>query len=137
MTRGAAAPGGTVVLDSEGLVKAIARDRTVTRWLVLAREEDLRVTTSAAILVEVMHPRMNRPAFDWTLSRVVVEPVTEQIARQAAALLAESRLHGHRHAIDAMVAATARAASGPTIVLTSDPDDLTRLCGDTATVVSV
>lgn len=96
MIRGAVAPGGTVVLDSEGLAKAIARDRALTRWLVLAREEDLRVITSAATLVEVMHPRMNRPAFEWTVSRVVVEPVTEQIARQAAALLADARLHGHR-----------------------------------------
>lgn len=32
MTRSPAVPGGTLVLDSEGLAKAILRDRTVTGW---------------------------------------------------------------------------------------------------------
>lgn len=52
----APAPGGTLVLDSEGLAKAVLRDRTVTAWLALARADDLRVITSAATLVEAVHP---------------------------------------------------------------------------------
>lgn len=137
MTRSPAAPGGTLVLDSEGLAKAVLRDRTVTAWLALARADDLRVITSAATLVEVVHPRVNRPALEWTLSRLVVEPVTEPIARHAATLLSDASLHGHKYAIDAMLSATALAAPGPVTVLTSDPDDLAALCGVRVTVIKV
>ncbi|MEU6443556.1 PIN domain-containing protein [Streptomyces sp. NPDC047046] len=137
MTRTAAVPGGTLVLDSEGLAKTVARDRALTAWLALARAEDLRVVTSAATLVEVTHPRVNRAALDWSLSRLVVEPVTEDIARRAFALLASAGLHGHKYAIDAMLAATALLAPGPVTVLTSDPEDLTALLGRHATVIPV
>lgn len=137
MTRLPARPGGTLVLDSEGLAKAVLRDRAVTGWLALARADDLRVITSAATLVEVVHPRINRAALEWTLSRLVVEPVTEPLARHAAGLLSEAGLHGHTYAIDAMLAATALAAPGPVTILTSDPEDLGVLCGGRATVIKV
>ncbi|WP_030753998.1 type II toxin-antitoxin system VapC family toxin [Streptomyces sp. NRRL F-5135] len=137
MTRSTAMPGGTLVLDSEGLAKAVLRDRTVTGWLALARADDLRVITSAATLVEVVHPRINRPALEWTLSRLVVEPVTEAVARHAAALLADTGTHGHKCAIDAMLGATALAAPGPVTILTSDPEGLTALCGGRVTVVKI
>ncbi|MEU6280431.1 PIN domain-containing protein [Streptomyces sp. NPDC047028] len=137
MTRSPAAPGGTLVLDSEGLAKAVLRDRTVTGWLALARADDLRVITSAATLVEVVHPRINRPALEWTLSRIIVEPVSEAIARQAAALLADAGLHGHKYAIDAMLAATALAAPGPVTILTSDQEDLIALGGERITAIKV
>jgi predicted nucleic acid-binding protein len=137
VTRSPAVPGGTLVLDSEGLAKAVLRDRTVTGWLALARADDLRVITSAATLVEVVHPRINRPALEWTLSRIVVEPVTEPIARHAAALLVGAGLHGHKYAIDAMLSATALAAPGPVTVLTSHPEDLTTLCNGRATVIKI
>lgn len=138
MTRPAAAtPGGTLVLDSEGLAKAVLRDRTVTAWLSLARADDLRVVTSAATLVEVIHPRINRPALEWTLSRLVIEPVTDPIARHAATLLSDAGLHGHKYAIDAILAATALAAPSPSIVLTSDPEDLTALCGTRVIMIKI
>ncbi|MCH5677274.1 PIN domain-containing protein [Streptomyces gilvus] len=137
MSRSPAVPGGALVLDSEGLAKAVLRDRTVTAWLALARADDLRVITSAATLVEVVHPRINRPALEWTLSRLVVEPVTEPIARHAAALLADAGLHGHKYAIDAMLSATALAAPGPVTILSSDPEDLAVLCGKRATVIKI
>ena len=137
MTRASATPAGTLVLDSEGLAKAVLRAREVTQWLALARADDLRVITSAATVVEVAHPRLSQPALEWTLSRVVVEPVTETIARRATAILAEAGLHGHRHAIDAMLSATALAAPGPVTVLTSDPEDIATLCGRNVTVIKV
>nr|WSX49783.1 PIN domain-containing protein [Streptomyces sp. NBC_00974] len=137
MTRSPTIPGGTLVLDSEGLAKAVLRERTVTAWLALARADDLRVITSAATLVEVVHPGINRPALEWTLSRLVVEPVTEPIARHAAALLADAGLHGHKYAIDAMLGATALASPGPVTVLTSDPEDLTALCGGRVTIITI
>ena len=132
-----ATPGGTLVLDSEGLAKAVQRDREVTAWLALARADDMRVVTSAATLVEVMHPGIRRPALEWTLSRLVVEPVTEGIARRAAALLADTGRHGHKYAIDAMLSATALAAPGPVTVLTSDPEDLVALCGTRTVVIKI
>ncbi|MEU6393128.1 PIN domain-containing protein [Streptomyces sp. NPDC046939] len=137
MNRPPAAPGGTLVLDSEGLAKAVMRDRAVTAWLALARADDLRVITSAATLVEVVHPHINRPALKWTLSRLIVEPVTEPIARRAAELLADVGLQGHKYAIDAILGATALAAPGPATILTSDPDDLAALCGARVTVIKV
>jgi hypothetical protein len=65
------------------------------------------VITSAAVLVEVIHPKINDAALNWTLSRgtlsrLTVEPVTKSIAHSAAALLRTADLHGHKHAIDAM-----------------------------------
>jgi hypothetical protein len=132
-----AVPGGTLVLDSEGLAKAVQRDREVTGWLALARADDLRVVTSAATLVEVVHPRIKRAAFEWTVSRIVVEPVTEDIAHRAAALLGDAGLHGHKYAIDAMLSATALVAPGPVTVLTSDPEDLMALCGRQVTVIKI
>lgn len=93
--------------------------------------------TSAATLVEVVHPRINRPALEWTLSRIVIEAVTEPIARHAAVLLADAGLHGHKYAIDAMLGATALAAPGPVTVLTSDPEDLAALCDARVTVIKI
>ncbi len=65
--RASATPAGTLVLDSEGLAKAVLRAREVTQWLALALADDLRVITSAAAVVEVAHPRLNRQALEWTL----------------------------------------------------------------------
>ncbi len=113
------------------------RDRAVTAWVALARADDLRVVTSAATLVEVVHPRINRPALEWTLSRIVVGPVTEQIARHAGALLADAGPHGHEYAVGAMLGATALAAPRPVTVLTPDPEDLSALCGDRVAVIRV
>jgi hypothetical protein len=59
------------------------------------------------------------------------------IARQAAALLADAGLHGHKYAIGAILGATALAGHGPVSVLTSDPEDLNTLCGGRATVIKV
>jgi predicted nucleic acid-binding protein len=118
---------GGLVLDSEGLAKAVQRDREVHEWLTAARDSDLPVLTSAAVLVEVIHPRINDSALRWTLSRIRVEPVTQILAQSAAALLRDAALHGHRYAIDAMLCATALAEPGHVTVLTSDIDDIDML----------
>ncbi|GGP89016.1 hypothetical protein GCM10010249_03380 [Streptomyces roseolilacinus] len=44
---------------------------------------------------------------------------------------------GHTYAIDAVLAVTARNASRPVTVLTSDPEDLPLLCGPSVEVVKV
>lgn len=129
--------GGTVVLDSQGLGLLVARDRDVSALVEAAQRRGRSVVTSAVTLVEVIHPRINRAALRWTLSRLAILPMTEQLAQKAADLLGDAGRHGHRYALDAMVAATALTATPPTTVLTSDPDDITALCGDLVGVVAV
>jgi hypothetical protein len=128
---------GTLVLDSEGLSKTVLRDRAMMARLAQADLDGLRVVTSAATLVEARDPQMNQARFDWAVSRLVIEPLTEYIARAASRLLVIHGLHGHQHAIDATVAATALASAAPRIVLTSDPKDLAMLCGKSVRVVRI
>ncbi|MGW4365932.1 hypothetical protein ACWEKT_09825 [Nocardia takedensis] len=63
--------------------------------------------------------------------------MTDEIAFEAIGLLRAAGLHGHEYAIDAVVAATALRAVKPVIVLTSDVDDMTQLCGKRVRVVRV
>ncbi|GAB3645984.1 hypothetical protein GCM10028832_34650 [Streptomyces sparsus] len=72
---------------------------------------------------------MNLPRLHWALSRVKVEPVAEAAARAAAHLLEVTGPHGHTYAVDATVAEAALRQPGPVAVLTSDVDDMARLCG--------
>lgn len=127
---------GALVLDSEGLAKAVQRDREVHEWLTAARDADLPVVTSAAVLVEVIHPRINDAALKWTLSRLRVEPVTQALAQSATALLRGAGLHGHKYAIDAMLSATALALPGRVTILTSDVEDIEMLTAEHARVVA-
>lgn len=127
---------GALVLDSEGLTKAVQRDREVHEWLAAARDSDLPVVTSAAVLVEVIHPKINDAALKWTLSRLRVEPVTQALAQSAAALLRSARLHGHKHAIDAMLCATALQHPGRVTLLTSDVEDIALLTAEHPRVVA-
>ena len=126
---------GTLILDSEGLSRIVHADRWVLNQLEMAYAEDLRVVASAVTLVEARDVRTSQARFDWATSRVAVEPVTKELAREASRLLGEHGMHGHQHAIDAMVAATALAAPAPRIMLTSDPDDMAKLCGASVRVV--
>lgn len=119
---------GTIVLDSEALSKLSRRHRDMTVWLDVARTLDLLVVTSAATLVEARDPKLPQAAFDHAVSLAKVRPVTEEIARTASKLLAAEGLHGHKYAIDAMLAATAHLEHGDVTVVTSDVEDLRQLC---------
>jgi predicted nucleic acid-binding protein len=86
---------------------------------------------------QIERDNLKRPVLEWTLSHTVIESVTEEIARRAAAPLGDAGLHGHRRAIDAMLSATALASPGPVTILTSDPEDLAVLCDRGATVMKI
>lgn len=73
----------------------------------------------------------------WYQSGLRIEPVTEEISMAAIELLCTNRLHRDRYAIDAVVASTALRAPKPVILLTSDEDDMTTLCGKAIKVVAV
>ncbi|GGP87255.1 DNA-binding protein [Streptosporangium pseudovulgare] len=119
----------TVVLDSQGLSAWVAEDR---KFLSMSNAFSMMGTdfvVGANAIVEVSHARVSLPRLRWVLSRVKVEPVTAEVAGAAAELLKNAGLHGHEHAIDATVAVTALRQPGPVAMVTSDIDDMGRLCG--------
>ena len=127
----------TVLLDSEGLSLLVRDDRKVTAMVEQAWRDDAVVAASALTLVKARDPRVHQARFDWVVSRIEIIAVSEDIARLASKLLAQAGIHGHTHAIDAVVAATALRASGATAVLTSDPDDMATLAQGRVRVVKL
>jgi hypothetical protein len=119
----------TVVLDSQGLSAWIVQDRKILAMLQVFHAMGADLVIGANTVVEVSHARVNMPRLQWALSRVKVEPVTERAAKASAELLKAAGLHGHKYAIDATVAEAALRQPGPVAILTSDLDDMARLCG--------
>ncbi|MGA6158861.1 PIN domain-containing protein [Stenotrophomonas sp. NPDC087984] len=127
----------TVVLDSQGLSAWVAQDRKVLAMFQVFHEMGADLVVSANTIVEVSHSRVNLPRLYWALSRVKVEPVTEQAAKAAAELLKSAGLHGHKYALDATVAEAALRQPPPVAVLTSDTDDMAKLCDDRVRLIAL
>ncbi|GAB2469537.1 DNA-binding protein [Streptomyces incanus] len=127
----------TVVLGSEGLSAWIAQDRKFLALLRVFHEMGADLVIGANTIVEVSHSRTDIPRLNWVLSRVKVEPVTEQAAKAAAELLKAAGLNGHKYAIDATVAEVALRQPQPVALLTSDSDDMTKLCGSRVRIISL
>lgn len=128
---------GTVVLDSEGLSKWCAADQRVTTLVREAQQNDFRVVVSALTPIEACNVRAKQDRLRWYLSRLRIEPVTDEISFLAMDLLRKAGLHGHKYAIDAVVCATALQAEKPVAVLTSDVEDISLLCGKQVRAVAV
>jgi hypothetical protein len=120
----------TIVLDAEGFSRVVRRDRDMLHWLVSALKCDWEVFVSAATLVEAVDPQISRAAARWSESKLDVVSVSADTSHTATDMLRTARLHGHTHALDALVAATAAELSRPVTILTSDPADLTQLTQD-------
>jgi predicted nucleic acid-binding protein len=135
MSTGAGA--GAIVLDSEALSLLLRDDRATTARVEAARLRRVPVALCAMTLIEADDHRVHPARIAWVLSRLQVVAVDEETARLASSLLRDAGLHGHKYAIDAAVAATARTLPGPVVVLTSDPEDLALLCGRGVRVVKV
>ncbi|MFI9297403.1 PIN domain-containing protein [Streptomyces gardneri] len=116
------------VLDSEGLSRVVLGDPVMKARLKDARRVGVRVVTSSMTMIEAYHSKVPYPAWRWLLSRVNVEPVTEEIADSAITVLKNAGLHGHKYAIDAALAVIAGRQRGLVVVFTSDEDDMTKLC---------
>ncbi|MGW7618044.1 DNA-binding protein [Streptomyces antimycoticus] len=127
----------TVVLGSQGLSAWVAQDRKVLAMFQVFHEMGADLVVSANTIVEVSHARVNLPRLNWALSRVKVEPVTEQAVKAAAELLKSAGLHGHKYAIDATVAEAALRQPPPVAVLTSDTDDMAKLCDDRMRLIAL
>jgi predicted nucleic acid-binding protein len=126
-----------IVFDSEGLSRAIRRDPYIITVIHDAFNERSPVLVPAVTLVEAISPRTRPRNLDWVLSQLTVVPITEHIARVATRLLMETRQHGHTHAIDALVAATALSLPGEPFIFTSDPQDMEILVDNAATIVAL
>ncbi len=118
---------GTLVLDSEGLSKLAAGDSRARAHLETAIARRARVVASAMTLTEVLRGGPRDAAVHRVLSRITVVPVSPALGRHAGELLGATGLPGNRCAVDAVVAATALERERPVVLLTSDPDDLSRL----------
>ena len=127
----------TLVLDCAGLSAWVAHDRTVAALLQVFSEIESDLVVSANTIIEVSHPGVNIARLNWVLSRVKVEAVTAQAAKASATLLKEAELHGHKYAIDATVAEVALRQPRPVAMLTSDVDDMSRLCGNQVQLIAV
>ncbi|WP_239372470.1 hypothetical protein [Frankia sp. Cj5] len=119
----------TVVLDCAGLSAWIVQDRQVAAMIQIFSELESDLVISATTIIEVSHAGVNIPRLNWLLSRIKVEPVTKETAKASARLLKEANPHGRRYAIDATVAEMALRQPGPVAMLTSDVDDMSKLCG--------
>ncbi|MFE7425760.1 DNA-binding protein [Streptomyces sp. NPDC057545] len=88
------------------------------------------VVMSAPTLIEAVPARTNKARSGRALSGLRVVPVGEEEARAASVLLMAAGPRGHEYALDAAVAEAALRQRRPVIVLTSDVDDMHKLCGD-------
>ncbi|MFG2114794.1 type II toxin-antitoxin system VapC family toxin [Streptomyces sp. NPDC048718] len=116
------------VLDSEALSRAALGDMKMRARLADAHKAGVSVVTSSMTLIEAYHSKIPYAAWKWFLSRIEVEPVTEEIADSAITLLKGAGLHGHKYAIDAALAVIAGRRRGIVTVFTSDEDDMNKLC---------
>ncbi|MFF5519542.1 hypothetical protein [Streptomyces coeruleorubidus] len=93
---------------------------------------DIPIVTSALTTLEVGDPRetSRQALWSWTLSRIRIVHTDDQAITMARDMLKATGLHGHKYAIDAILASVARreAAQGAqTTVFTSDTDDMNQL----------
>ncbi|MEU8205461.1 hypothetical protein [Streptosporangium sp. NPDC049046] len=125
------------VLDCQALSLAVRGDKKMIAWLDLAARGQAEVVTSPMTVVEAYDGRITEQRWDWVLSRLNVPHIGKDEARQAHRLLADAKLHGHKYAIDAVLAVIARQQKGQVTVFTSDVDDLEKLVPDTIVVKKV
>ncbi|MFD5553722.1 PIN domain-containing protein [Streptomyces sp. NPDC127068] len=123
-------PARSLVLDSEALSLLLRNDRKMAARIEASRQVGVTVLVSVLTIVEAVHGKTDLPRLKWVLSRLRVEPVSREDSLTAVELLQDAGgLHGHKYAIDALVAALALRVPAPVIVLTSDRDDWSKLCG--------
>ncbi|MGQ4516415.1 DNA-binding protein [Streptomyces sp. DW26H14] len=128
---------GTLVLDSEGFYKLLGDDEAVVAFIAEARARGMEVVICALTIIEAVHARTNKARLNWALSGLRAVPVGDEEAKAASALLMAAGLHGHKYAIDAAVAGAALRQLRPVVMLTSDVDDMAKLCGDQVRLVAV
>ncbi|MFR9673570.1 hypothetical protein [Streptomyces sp. TR02-1] len=120
------------VFDCEALSKAVQGDREMAALIKTAPRLDIPIVTSALTTLEAWDPRetSRQALWNWTLSRIRVVHTDDHVIAMARDMLKAVGLHGHKYAIDAVLAAVAgrEAAQGAqATVFTSDTDDMNQL----------
>ncbi|WP_407838582.1 hypothetical protein ACE1OC_23000 [Streptomyces sp. DSM 116496] len=128
------------VFDSEALSRAVRGDRAFLGLVNKAWERRAPVVTSGLTTLEAWDPRPGKAPrlWDWALSRIEVIHADGAIVDSARSLLTEAGLHGHKYAIDSILAAVAAAGArrgSQVTVFTSDADDLERLLAGIPVVI--
>lgn len=123
-----------LVLDAGALVAVDRGDRPMMARLAVARQHGLELRSNAMVVAQVWRDRQGRQASLARLLRAVdVRAISHEDGRQAGVLLGEA---GTTDPVDATVVLLARPGDR---ILTSDPDDLTRLAsaaGNSAVIVA-
>ncbi|OWA06891.1 DNA-binding protein [Streptomyces sp. CS227] len=128
----------SLVLDSQALSMLLRNDRQMITRIEAARRVGVPLLVSALTVVEAVDGKTDAPRLHWLLSRLQVQDVTQADSLTAVQLLSDAGgLHGHKYAIDALVAAMALRSPAPVLVLTSDRDDWAKLCGDRVQIKDV
>ncbi|MEU9833678.1 hypothetical protein AB0D67_19335 [Streptosporangium sp. NPDC048047] len=125
------------VFDRQALSLAVRGDRKMIAWLDLAARGQAEVVTSPMTVIEAYDGRITEQRWDWVLSRINVADIGKDEARQARRLLADAELHGHKYAIDAVLAVISRQQKGQVTLFTSDMDDLEKLVPDSIVLKKV
>jgi hypothetical protein len=128
---------GTLVLDCDGLSKFVSDHESVVALVAEARRRGMEVVISALTIIEAVHRRTEKARLAWVLSGVRIVHLGDEEAKAASVMLINAGLHGHKYASDAAVAEMALRQRRPVVMLTSDIDDMTKLCGDRVRLVAV
>jgi len=126
------------VLDSGGLSALCGPSQRARTWLRWILENDGVLCVPTPVIVETTtgdgrrDAEINRILSVLTECGDILTAPDETTARLAAALRFRARTDD---GIDALVAAAAALEATPTVLLTSDPDDLERLLSDVRHVV--
>ncbi|MFF4510367.1 DNA-binding protein [Streptomyces mirabilis] len=128
---------GTLVLDCEGLSKLVSDHEPVVALVAEARKRGMEVVISALTIIEAVHSRTDRARLAWVLSGMRIVHIGDEEAKAASAMLIGAGLHGHKYAIDAAVAEMALRQRRPVVMLTSDINDMVKLCGDRVRLIAV
>lgn len=128
---------GTLVLDCEGLSKLVSDHEPVVALVAESRRRGMEVVISALTLIEAAHSQTDKARLSWVLSGLRIVHIGDEEAKSASALLVNAGLPGHKYAIDAAVAEMALRQQRPVVLLTSDIDDMTKLCGGHIRLVPV
>ena len=116
-----------LVLDAGALVAIDRDDRSMIARLHVAQERGVELRTNAMVVAQVWRDRQGRQAGLARLLRAVdVRGIARQDGREAGVLLGRA---GTADPIDASVVLLAEPGDR---ILTSDPDDLTRLAAAAA-----
>ncbi|MEU6325037.1 hypothetical protein [Streptomyces sp. NPDC047009] len=120
------------VFDSEALSKAVQGNREMAALIKTAPRFDIPIVTSGLTTLEAWDPRetSRQALWGWTLSRIRIVHTDDRVIALARGMLKKAGLHGHKYAIDAVLAAVAgrEAAQGAqTTVFTSDTDNMSQL----------